>query len=185
MKFYTGIPFPGLWKRCWLLLQRINTHRSATVVALLCLGLGSFMGLSHGFHTGFLQSNSSGAVLGMVSGITILDRLEQGDMDQVERMANTLLDISVQDFYENGGPPQQPWFLRLQYRLRGWGSMIHATSAYQSALGQIAEYRKIHPSDYLQGNEELNHWLMSYLPKETSASESDHLDSMQPDTVSP
>lgn len=185
MKFYTGIPFLVLWKMSWNLLKRINSHRIALSVAIVCLGIGAFMGLSRGFNMGFMQSQSSGAILGMVSGYTILDRLERGDTVQVELMASTLLDLSLQEFYEKGGTPKQPWFITLQYQLRGWGKMTPDTSAYASFLTQLAEYRNTHPSDYLQSHKKLYTWLESYLPTDTSSLKLNELEHEQIDTITP
>jgi len=167
MKFYTGIPFLGLWKKIWVLLQRLYVHRMAAIVAVLCLCIGSFMGLSRGFMIGFQQSQATGATLGIVSGYTILDRIGRGEMVQVERMASTLLDLSVMEFYQNRGLPITPWFIQLQYQLRGWGSMSQDTTAYVSMIKRVAEYRNTHPSDYLRGQKKVNSWLMSYLPPES------------------
>ena len=113
MKFYTGIPFLVLWKKVWVLLQRLYVHRMAAIVAVLCLCIGSFMELSRGFMIGFQQSQATGATLGIVSGYTILDRIGRGEMVQVERMASTLLDLSVMEFYHNRGLPITPWFIQL------------------------------------------------------------------------
>ncbi len=177
MKFYTGIPFLSVWKTSWILLQRLYVHRMAALVAVLCLGIGSFMGLSRGYVMGFQQSQTTGAALGIVSGYTILDRIERDDMVQVEKMASTLLDLSVMEFYHNRNMPKTPWFIQL----RGWGSMSQDTSAYVSMMRGVAEYRKTHPSDYLRGQEKVNTWLMSYqlpdtIPKPLKALISEYVD---------